>query len=171
MTVKTRYFVIVSLLVIFVGLGTGLVAYYVGFPTSAFFNHSGPEELRYMPSTAAVVGYVEVREIMASDLRQRLHKIAGSPAQDEGKREFQELTGINFETDIERLVACFDATEVSAGNSSSGIVLARGLFDIPGVGAVDAVKSGLGLRRIAVADDLLEILQARSVDHSEVAIL
>src|SRR5471032_3201271 len=129
MTVKTRYFVIVSLLVIFVGLGTGLVAYYVGFPTSAFFNHSGPEELRYMPSTAAVVGYVEVREIMASDLRQRLHKIAGSPAQDEGKREFQELTGINFETDIERLVACFDATEVSAGNSSSGIVLARGLFD------------------------------------------
>jgi len=129
MTVKTRYFVIVSLLVIFVGLGTGLVAYYVGFPTSAFFSHSGPEELRYMPSTAAVVGYVEVREIMASDLRQRLHKIAGSPAQDESKRQFQELTGINFETDIERIVACFDATQVSAGNSGSGVALARGLFD------------------------------------------
>jgi hypothetical protein len=38
MTVRTRYFVIVSLLVIVVGLGTGLVAYYVGFPTSAFFS-------------------------------------------------------------------------------------------------------------------------------------
>ena len=36
MTVRTRYFVIVSLLVVGVGLGTGLMAYYVGFPTSAF---------------------------------------------------------------------------------------------------------------------------------------
>ena len=40
-----------------------------------------------------------------------------------------------------------------------------------GVGAVDAVKPGLSLRRIAVADDLLEILQAGGVDHREVAIL
>src|SRR5471032_704571 len=107
MTVKTRYFVIVSLLVVFVGLGTGLVAYYVGFPTSAFYSGSGPEELRYMPSTASVVGYIEVREVLASDLRQRLRQIVGAQAQDDGKREFQELTGINFETDIERIVACF----------------------------------------------------------------
>jgi len=35
MTTKTRYFVIISLLVLTVGLGTGLLAYYVGFPTSA----------------------------------------------------------------------------------------------------------------------------------------
>ena len=129
MTVKTRYFVIVSLLVVFVGLGTGLVAYYVGFPTSAFYSGSGPEELRYMPSTASVVGYIEVREVLASDLRQRLRQIVGAQAQDDGKREFQELTGINFETDIERIVACFDATELSAGNANSGLVLARGLFD------------------------------------------
>ena len=31
---KTRYFVIASLLVLTVGVGTGLVAYYVGFPTA-----------------------------------------------------------------------------------------------------------------------------------------
>ena len=129
MTVKTRYFVIVSLLVVFVGLGTGLVAYYVGFPTSAFYSGSGPEELRYMPSTASAVGYVEVREVLASDLRQRLRQIAGAQSQDEGRREFQELTGINFETDIDHIVACFDAKELSPGNGSSGLVLARGLFD------------------------------------------
>jgi hypothetical protein len=40
-----------------------------------------------------------------------------------------------------------------------------------GVCAVDAVKPGLRLRRIAIANDLLEILQARGVDHREVAIL
>ena len=43
MTTKTRYFVIVSLLVLGVGFGTGLVAYYVGFPTSAFSRQGGPD--------------------------------------------------------------------------------------------------------------------------------
>ena len=71
MTVRTRYFVIVSLLVIVVGLGTGLVAYYVGFPTSAFFSRGGPEELRFMPGSASVIAYADVREVMASELRQR----------------------------------------------------------------------------------------------------
>jgi hypothetical protein len=127
MTVKTRYFVIVSLLVVVVGLGTGLVAYYVGFPATAFFSGSGPDELRYLPNTASVVAYVEVREIMASDLRRRLHQGIASQAQDDGKREFQELTGINFETDIERVVGCFDSGQTSAGDS--GIVIGRGTFD------------------------------------------
>src|SRR2546421_2768093 len=126
MTVKTRYFVIVSLLVVVVGLGTGLVAYYVGFPATAFFNGNTPEELRYMPGTASVVGYVEVREIMASDLRQRVRQTMASQAQDDGKRQFQELTGINFETDIERIVACVDS---QSSSSNSGLVFARGLFD------------------------------------------
>jgi hypothetical protein len=126
MSVKTRYFVIVSLLIMGVGLGTGLVAYYVGFPATAFFSKNGPEELRYMPSTATVVGAVEVREIMASDLRRRLKEKFGSDAQDNSRREFQELTGINFETDIERIVACFDSHS-SADNTA--LVLARGTFD------------------------------------------
>jgi hypothetical protein len=126
MMVKTRYFVIVSLLVVVVGLGTGLVAYYVGFPATAFFNGNGPDELRYMPSSASVVGYVEVREIMASDLRQRVHESMGSKVPENGRKEFQELTGINYETDIERIVVCFDA---KGTKDNSGLVFARGLFD------------------------------------------
>ena len=125
MTAKTRYFVIASLLVMFVGLGAGLVAYYVGFPATAFFNHSGPDELKYLPSNASLVGSVEVREIMASDLRQRLRQAMGAE-QDTGRRQFQELTGINFETDIERVVGGFDAGG-PAGNN--GLVIARGVFD------------------------------------------
>lgn len=127
MTTKTRSFVIASLLVVFVGLGTGLVAYYVGFPATAFFNGTGPEELRYMPSSASVVGYVEVREIMTSELRQKLLKSFVGDQQDSHRREFQELTGINFETDIERIVVCFDSTQ--ADPKSSALILARGLFD------------------------------------------
>ena len=127
MTAKTRYFVITSLLVMFVGLGTGLVAFYVGFPATAFFNRDSPDELKYLPSTASLVGYVEVREIMASDLRQRLRQSIGSEAQDNGRRQFQELTGINFETDIERIIACFDAGATQS--SDNALVVARGVFD------------------------------------------
>ncbi len=80
MTVRTRYFVFASLVVIGVGLGTGLLAYYVGFPTSAFLVTGGPEELRYLPSTSTVVAYADVREVMASELRQRFREsIAPAP--------------------------------------------------------------------------------------------
>src|SRR4029077_6459008 len=99
MTVRTRYFVIFSLLVIFVGLGTGLVAYYVGFPTSAFFNRGGPDELRLLPSSASVIAYADVREVMAAELRQRFRKSVAADAQESGQREFQSVTGINIETD------------------------------------------------------------------------
>src|SRR5215510_9281651 len=128
MTVRTRYFVIVSLLVIFVGLGTGLVAYYVGFPTSAFFTRNGPEELRFLPSSASVIAYADVREVMASELRQRFRRSVASGAQENGQREFQNLTGINIETDIERVVACLDLSANGLG-MGAGLVLARGTFD------------------------------------------
>jgi len=125
-TSKTRYFVITSLLVIFVGLGTGLVAFYVGFPTTAFFNRNSPDELRYLPSTVSVLGYVDVREIMASELRQRLRQAVGAEMHDNGRRQFQELTGINFETDIERVIVCLDA---GASSGDNVLVIARGMFD------------------------------------------
>jgi hypothetical protein len=127
MMVKTRYFVIVSLLVVVVGLGTGLVAYYAGFPANAFFTDNAPDELRYMPSSASVVAYVEVREIMASDLRRQVHERFAPKVHEGDRQEFQELTGINYETDIERIVACFDGGPGSSNNS--GLILARGLFD------------------------------------------
>ena len=75
MTSKTRYFVIASLLVIGVGLGTGLVAYYVGFPAGAFAGRGGPAELEYVPRNAAVIAYADVRDVMTSELRQRLGEV------------------------------------------------------------------------------------------------
>jgi hypothetical protein len=168
MTVRTRYFVIVSLLVIVVGLGTGLVAYYVGFPTSAFFNRSGPEELRLMPASAAVIGYADVREVMASELRQRFRKSLAADAQENGQREFQNLTGINIETDIERVVACFDATSGGTGSMGGGVVLARGTFDDVKIealmrehGAKVEIYKG---KRLIIADRLKSIPTAESND-------
>src|SRR5215471_832546 len=102
MTAKTRYFVIVSLLVLGVGLGTGLVAYYMGFPAGAFARTGGPDELQFVPRDAILVAYADVREVMASELRHKLHSAVPTPP--EGQHEFEEKTGINIETDIDRVV-------------------------------------------------------------------
>jgi hypothetical protein len=127
MTTKTRYFVIISLLVLAVGLGTGLVAYYVGFPMSAFANRGGPDELQLIPRDATVIAFANVQEVMASELRQKIRRAL--PAQENGQRELQEQTGINLETDIDRVVACLHPDRDGAGMPAGGMVLARGRFD------------------------------------------
>src|SRR5581483_5003755 len=124
MTTRTRYFVIVSLLVLGVGLGTGLVAYYVGVQGMPFARHAGPEELQYVPKDATVVAFANVQEIMHSDLRQKLHRAL--PMQEKGQAELQNLTGINLENDVFRVVACLYADAAADRMSGSGMVLARG---------------------------------------------
>jgi len=128
MTTRTRYFVIVSLLVLGVGLGTGLVAYYVGVQGMPFARHAGPEELSFVPKDATVVAFANVQEIMHSDMRQKLRRAL--PMHENGQAELQNLTGINLESDVFRVVACLYADGASAmkGNGS-GMVLARGNFD------------------------------------------
>jgi hypothetical protein len=127
MTSRTRSFVVLSLSVMVLGVGTGLTAYYVGFPARAFSGR-GPDELRYVPSDVAVVAYADVREVMASALRQRMRRAL--PGQESGQREFQDRTGINIETDIEHVVACLDRpADADSKMPGSGMVLARGLFD------------------------------------------
>jgi len=116
MTTRTRYFVILSLLVLFVGLGTGLVAYYVGFPARAFSSAGGPEELRYIPRDT-------------SELRQRVH--AAMPMGNTGQREFQEETGINIEQDVDRVVGCLNpgGHDTKSNGNGQGLALVRGRFD------------------------------------------
>ena len=126
MTTKTRYFVISSLLVLGVGMGTGLVAYYVGFPAGAFASRGGPVELGYVPRDASVIAFANVNEIMNSELRQKLHRVL--PMQENGQQELQNQTGINLETDIDTVVACMSPDTANA-KPGAGLVLARGRFD------------------------------------------
>lgn len=127
MTTKTRYFVIVSLLVLTVGMGTGLVAYYVGFPASASAKLGGPDDLRLIPRDATVVAFANVQEVMSSALRQKIR--AARPEPENGQRELQEQTGINLETDIDQVVACLRADPGGESLPGEGMVLARGRFD------------------------------------------
>jgi hypothetical protein len=124
---RTRYFVITSLVVLSVGVGTGLVAFFVGFPAGAFQRRGGPQELQYIPRDSALIAYANVHEIMTSELRQKLRRVI--PLHENGQREFQDRTGINIETDIDRVVACVKPDATNGDLPGSGMVLARGRFD------------------------------------------
>ena len=124
MTARTRYLFIASFLVLTVGVGTGLVAYYVGLPAGA--RGDGPDELQFIPQSAIVVAYVNVREVMGSDFGQKLRQM--TPAQQQSRRELEERTGVNTETDIDRVVVCLDP-QSAASAPWGGLVLARGRFN------------------------------------------
>src|SRR5476649_2625239 len=127
MTTKTRYFVIASLLILTVGMGSGLVAYYSSYPMSALSRRGGgPDELKYVPQDATVLAYADVQDVMHSRLRQKVHDAL--PMAENGQREFQDQTGINIESDIEHVVA-FAGPGGIANGPHGGMVLARGNFD------------------------------------------
>jgi hypothetical protein len=126
MTARTRYFVIASLLVLVVGLGTGLVAYYVGLPAGAFSRAGGPEELQLIPRAATLVAYADVHDIMISNVRQKARELL--PFKEDGQKDFQTKTGINIETDIDHIVVGV-VPQQAQDAPFRAVVLARGRFE------------------------------------------
>lgn len=127
MTKQTRYFLGGSAALLVVGLGTGLVAYYGGGFPSLSASRSGPSELAYVPADSAVVAYANVREVMDSQLRQRIKALV---PQEQGQKEFQAQTGIDIERDIDYVVAA--ATKFGSQGTQTepnGLVVARGRFN------------------------------------------
>jgi len=127
MTKRTRYFMAVSAGIVVVGLGSGLVAYYGGGFPSLSASRSGPAELSYVPADSTVVAFANVREVMDSELRQRIKQVI---PQERGQQEFQEQTGIDIEHDIDYVVAAL--TSPGAGgleHDPNGLVVARGRFN------------------------------------------
>ena len=75
MTHQTRYFVLGTSGLLFIGLCTGLFAYFNRGAALAV-SVAGPVELAYVPSSASIVAYANVREVMLSDFRERIRQIA-----------------------------------------------------------------------------------------------
>ncbi|HEX6214213.1 MAG TPA: hypothetical protein VFZ38_05310 [Vicinamibacterales bacterium] len=127
MSNKTRYFVAISGAILAIGLGTGLVASYMGLPVSVFSSAAGPEELQYVPAEAAVVAYANVRDVMNSQFRQRFKDI--EPTQDQ-KNEFEEKTGLNLERDVDSVVAAVMPKDGMANNPAGAfLILARATYN------------------------------------------
>ncbi|HSL21912.1 MAG TPA: hypothetical protein VK886_10285 [Vicinamibacterales bacterium] len=123
MTKRTRYFMAGAAAVLAVGLCTGLVAYYGGFPALSA-SRTGPTELSYVPADAAVVAYADVQAVMNSQFRQKLREAI--PIQESERSEFEQKTGIDVERDIRHVIAAMGA---DAADGGGGIVLANGIFN------------------------------------------
>lgn len=125
MNTKTRIFLMVSGGVLVLGVGTGVVASYLGLSAIALGGPDGPAELKYLPPDARLVAFANVRELMASEFRHQLMKQPGALAHKSD--ELQTLTGINPEIDIDSVVV---GVAGSPGDSRQrALVLARGRFD------------------------------------------
>jgi hypothetical protein len=126
MTQRTRYFLVGSALVLTLGLGTGLVAFYNGnlpLRTASV----GPSELAYLPQTSAGIAFADVRSIMTSEFRQKLRQVLPTG---EAKDELLRETGIDIENDIDIVVAGFTPPAAGTSMEQGAVVLVRGRFDV-----------------------------------------
>ena len=97
-----------------------------GFPTA--FAQQGPDELQLVPGNAVVVAYANVHEVMVSNLRERIRQ--AMPHLPDGQREFEDATGINIETDVDRIVAALvPPADGRFDVPRSGLFIATGRFD------------------------------------------
>jgi hypothetical protein len=129
MTKRTRLFVFVATGILVAGLGTGLVASYMGLQSLNLVGGPGPAELSYVPADAQMLAFANVRGVMDSEVRQKLmqgplaqqgdHPLGG------GARKLQEETGINIETDIESVVVSASGVE----QNTRPLLIARGVID------------------------------------------
>lgn len=121
MTKNTRYLALGSTAILVFGLCTGLVAYYGGIP-SLTASHAGPAELEFVPADASIVAFADVRDVMNSELRQKLRQVL--PGDQEKREELQRLTGIDIERDIDRVVAA-----VGTNGEDSTVAFLSGRFN------------------------------------------
>ena len=124
MTRRTRLFVLIAAGILVAGLGTGLLASYMGIQNLTLIGGNGLEEFAYVPSDTRVLGFANVRNVMDSELRRKLMEL--HPGAD-GADRFRERTGINLLTDVDSITAAVPS-DVTQGQPP--LVLARGRFDL-----------------------------------------
>ena len=122
MSKATRFFLVGAAVILLVGLGTGLVAYYNGnLPMGA--GRGADADLAYLPANATAVGYADVRSIMTSEFRQKIRQML--PTGEEAAKLQAEL-GVDIEKDIDSVAAAY------VGGSSpmdGALVVVRGRFN------------------------------------------
>lgn len=127
MTKRTRVFLFVSTGILVVGLGTGLLAAYMGgFQNLVLIGSDGPEELAYVPADAQMVAYADVHAIANSAVRKKVREMSADRPNPEN--QLQARTGIDVERDVDHVVAS-SLTPAGADKGNVPLVLARGRFD------------------------------------------
>lgn len=138
MTKRTRLFVVGAATILVLGLGTGLVASYMGLQNLVLIGSDGPAELAYVPTDSKMVGFVNVRDVMDSELRQKLMQQL-QPGGTDGADKFQAETGIDIRTDVDQVVASIAA---DSPQNTSPLFLVRGRFDTARIESLIRTRGG-----------------------------
>jgi len=150
MTKRTRVFLLVSAGVLAAVLATGLAARAAGA-----LGASTPDELAYVPATARMVAYADVREVMNSPFHDRFRQLQNANPNGDS---IEARTGIKFERDVDSvLVASMDGPQAGLPKDSA-LLIARGRFDSARVEALMREQGGeieqyRGKRIITIKDD------------------
>lgn len=123
MNKRTRQFVFVAAGILVFGLGTGLIASLGGLQIPLAGGDDGPAELNFIPGDARALAYANVRQVMDSELRQKLMRFHTGSADHADK--FLSETGINLQTDVDEVVV----TMSGAGTEIRPLLIASGRFD------------------------------------------
>ena len=131
MTRRTRLFLLGSGGILVIGLGTGVVASYMGLQ-NVVIGGDGPSELEYVPQDAKAVAFANVREVLDSELRNKLMNARpdADPTPDadpdtNDRDGFFEATGLDIEKDVDSLVASLSGNQ----ENQTPLVVARGRFN------------------------------------------
>lgn len=124
---RTRLFLILTSTVLVLGLGTGLVASFVGFQNFAILRSDGPDELAYVPKSAQLLAFANVADVANSELRRKFRQM--QPSGDQPENELRDHLGINIETDIDYVVASASGAGATPMQHNP-LLLARGRFDV-----------------------------------------
>lgn len=124
MSRRTRLFLSVAAGVLVVGLGTGLLASFMGFQTLTLAGASTPE-FAYVPRDVQFLAFANVRSVMDSELRRKLTEL--KPGVDNGADQLKQHTGIDVRTDIDSVLVTWLSTP--GADDGPPLVIARGRFD------------------------------------------
>src|SRR5690348_1477227 len=126
MTKRTRVFLFASAGVLVAALTTALIAWAGGVSVLAALGSDGPAELAYVPGTAQMVAYADVRQVMNSPFHDRLTQYQQNSAANSDSIESR--TGIKFDRDVDRLLVA-SVGSANAAPKDRSLVIARGRFD------------------------------------------
>jgi hypothetical protein len=137
MTKRTRLFLFFAVGILVAGLGTGLVASYMGIQNLVLIGTDGPAELAYVPADTRVLAFADLRQVMDSELRQKLMQL--QPDGQKGADQFQEETGIDIRTDVDQVIASMSG---ETNDSQRPLLLVRGRFDFSRIESLIRQKGG-----------------------------
>ena len=136
MNTRTRFFLFGAASVLIASLVTGLAAWATRVSAAG-----AADELTYVPATALMVAYADVRGLMNSPFHERIRQFQRTgPAA--GSDDLEARTGIRFDTDVDGVLVASTGVDALQERADASLMVARGRFDAVRIEGVMRSRGG-----------------------------